>query len=276
MELRRAILLTPLPAMMLVAACSSQGGPDYTKETPGYQWEQAHKQFSAGNPRKAYEHLQWLVRTENPHLAHARVQLLILQSGLIHGYLEVADRYRRGSAGNVQMQSRLEEINRTASDLAFQFGQTYLEFQKAQPFGEVGLAFGLPPGNAEPPEELSKLDSAARLPEAERDTAIGKALEWGVLLAVCDSVGSRGNPAEAGKILRKLPVMIPRAVFELGMAKGLYRASEMFGPARLADRIRQDTLLYQARSAAANAPEGAETTQLQGLIEAALKANSTR
>ncbi|MBM3812254.1 MAG: hypothetical protein FJW20_11555 [Acidimicrobiia bacterium] len=260
-------------AAALVALSGCGNRDELIKDTPDYQWTQARESYAAGRHLDAYDHLIWLVRSENPHLAQARSQLLILQSGIARGYLELLDGYQKARPGGAskQLQARIEKYREAASEIAFRFAQTYDDLQKSQPSGEIVIPFPLPPGKLAPGAALTKLSSGAELSEQEQEAALKQAMERSVLRAALEVAAGAEGEVEARTAMKQSPARIPRAVFEYGMLVGLHGASELFAASRLAQRHQQSSLLYQARVAAGKAPEGEATSSLAAAVERGIK-----
>src|ERR1022692_1116216 len=83
-----------LAASVAIAAglnfsCSGSDGPQ--PGTPGFYWAAAKEAFSAGDYNKTGQHLDKLLASANEFTGRALAWQLILTSGTIRGYMDVAD-----------------------------------------------------------------------------------------------------------------------------------------------------------------------------------------
>src|SRR5881394_2771950 len=73
-------------------SCSSgDSAPRAEKGTPAFYWAAAGETFAANDFVKTSENLEAILKSENEYTARAQPWLLIVTSGMIRGYAEVAD-----------------------------------------------------------------------------------------------------------------------------------------------------------------------------------------
>src|SRR5882762_656532 len=75
-------------------ACSSSSAPE--PGTPAYYWAAAKETFAANDYVKTTEHLDKLLASDNDYTARALPWRLILTSGMVRGYMDVADNCEYG------------------------------------------------------------------------------------------------------------------------------------------------------------------------------------
>jgi len=83
-----------LAASVAIAAglnlsCSSDDGP--RPGTPAFYWTSAKDSFSAGDYNKTAQHLDKILASDNEFTGRALAWQLVLTSGTIRGYMDVAD-----------------------------------------------------------------------------------------------------------------------------------------------------------------------------------------
>src|SRR5258706_5243466 len=75
-------------------SCSTSTAPQ--TGTPAYYWAAAKETFAVNDYAKTSEHLGKLLATENEYTARAQPLLLILTSGMVRGYMDIADKLESG------------------------------------------------------------------------------------------------------------------------------------------------------------------------------------
>ncbi len=244
-------------------------------DAPDQRWKAALTTFAQGEIKKTDAHLEWLTQTDNQYLQQARSWRLVLLSGMTQGYAELLDRNRKAAAGKppdpMQHQRDFEALKKVSSRLGFTLEQSYADFQKAHPEGEVLLPFPIPSyATTTLPAALEQVAAGAASTGPQAESMEAAVLQWGITQAICQTAGTTGNLVQARQLYKTLPVRLPRAVFELGIATGMYRASSLFSPSHLGDQQRYASLLYQAKIAVSKAPSGPDTDALAATIQEAL------
>src|SRR3954470_21132346 len=90
--------LMAAPAVIgLLALCSCSATHETTAGVSDSYWSAAAQTYTAGDYAKTVDHLDRLLRDDNPYTARAIAWRLVLTSGLARGYAELADRYTAGA-----------------------------------------------------------------------------------------------------------------------------------------------------------------------------------
>jgi hypothetical protein len=265
-----ALLLATLPFL----SCSS-GPPAPKTGTPPYYWQAALETYNAGDYRKAVEHLGKILRSDNEFAARARPLHLVLLSGQLRGYAELADRFEDGARATKGPQGPLRkhtyDLRGLAHSLAIELSDSYAAFQKASPSGDVSVEFPYPArGGIGSPPQLLRIAEGQTLPVHDIDTLQTTMVQRGVVQEVASAVGAPGDIAKAQEILKTIPAAVPRATFQLAMAKGLYEAARLYGPLKRSETPRQEFLCNQALKALEGTDKD-KAKELRGKIEKDLK-----
>ena len=270
---RLAMLPGAVSLSLILISCSGDSGPQ--PGTPAFDWGAAKQTYAAGDFAKTADNLDKVVASENEFTAKARPWLLVLESGMARGYMELADRYEAGARAN---KADPNAFRRSVSAYRAQAKQLSLHF--AEVFGaqlkskddSVPLAFGYPAGSASPPLGLTRIATGI-LPSAGDVDAVQKQnIERGVLLAACAAAGAPDDPAKGQEVLKGPDAKVPRAVFVSAMASVLYEQSQLYGRQKLDDPDKVKILCTRAQEALKTIPETKDTKALNDKIEKTLKA----
>lgn len=271
---RSFLLVFSISACLGWMSCSSGPKPP-EKGTPAFYWSAAKETWTATDYLKTRDHLAALLRTENEFTARAQPWLLILTSGLAHGYMAVADSFELGGRANKANPTpfRMQTNNHrtVANQLALGFAEAFEKFQKSNKDPNIALAFSFPTGSPALVMELSKAGSGVMLSEGEIETGRKRAIERAVLMDVAKAVGAPEDTAKAQQVLKGENPQIPRATFILFTAQTLYDLSQLYTNTKLDQPERLKLLAERAQAALKEVPEGKETKELTKKIEAALK-----
>jgi hypothetical protein len=248
--------------LFLLMACGPKRNVQ-VEETPEFRFQAAQTAFAAGNYLGADEILEQLSRTENSHLRQARFWRVVLLAGFADAHVEIAATLTKlGQDAAVQEEIRRQQKKGAAA--AFQLEQLYNEIKRRDAEGEVTLPFGFPSNvMLERPASLNHLAVAADAGRIEADV-----VRWAVSRSVCTAVGEPEDAVKAAAAFQGNKAIVPRAVYELAVAKGMLRAMVIHSPEYNGDPGRRETLLYLARHALSRAPTGAETDGLLAETEA--------
>ena len=91
---RTALVISLVAAAGFEWSCSTSTAPQ--PGTPPFYWAGAKEAFAAGDYDKASENLDRLLSGENEFTARAQPMLLVITSGLVRGYADVADTLETG------------------------------------------------------------------------------------------------------------------------------------------------------------------------------------
>src|SRR5262245_18253842 len=131
---RRAFLAIAVATVGLTISCSSSSGPE--PATPAYFWAEAKEDFATNDYVKTSEHLDKLLASDNDYTARARPWLLILTSGMVRGYMDVADKLESGvrekKADPGGYRKYISNSRSTAGRLSLHFAETFMRFQKGK------------------------------------------------------------------------------------------------------------------------------------------------
>jgi len=202
--MNRALLAMTVATAGLNFSCSSSStAPE--KGTPAYSWAAAKETFAANDYVKTTEHLDKLLATENEYTARARPWSLILTSGIVRGYMDVADKLESGvrekKADPGGFRKYISNSRSTAGRHSLHFAETFMRFQKGKD-DPVALAFSYPSGSAAPIQELTKASAGMPLQGAEIEGAQKRAVERAVLMETCRAAGAPDDTAKATDLFK--------------------------------------------------------------------------
>ncbi len=271
MSHRRMAVLALLSANLILFSCSSSDAPQ--PGTPAFYWAAAKETYAAGDYHKTAEHLGNILSSQNDYVARAQPWMLILTSGMAHGYMDLADAFESGGRAN-QSQSTgfhrlVNEYRGSASRMSLQFAETFGNFQSKDDY--VTLAFPLPTGSSSEVALLTRVSKGAMPPAGEVETAQKSAIQRAVLLASCRAAGAAGDPAKAQDLLKSGEAKVPRATFVQAMAAALYEQSQLYSHNKMDDPEKMKIFCSRAQGALKLLPASKESDDLNKKIEATLK-----
>ena len=268
---RRVAVWALLSANLILFSCSGTSAPE--PGTPAFYWGAAKETYNAGDYQKTIEHLGNILSTQNDFVARAQPWMLVLTSGMAHGYMDLADAFDAGShTTHAQVAAFHRQVNTyrgNANTLALQFADTFAKFQGKDEY--VTLAFPYPTGSPTEVVLLSKVSSGTLLPDAEIDTAQKRAIERAVLLETCRAAGAKDDPAKALDMLKTGDAKVPRATFIQAMAAALFEKSQLYTRNKMDDPDKMKIFCTRAQDALKLVPASKESEDLDKKIQAALK-----
>jgi hypothetical protein len=268
---RRVAVWALLSANLILFSCSGTSAPE--PGTPAFYWAAAKETYNAGDYQKTVEHLGNILSTQNDFVARAQPWMLVLTSGMAHGYMDLADAFDAGShATHAQVASFHRQVNTyrgNANTLALQFADNFAKFQGKDEY--VTLAFPYPTGSPTEVVLLTKVSSGTLLPDAEIDTAQKRAVERAVLLETCRAAGAKDDPAKALDMLKTGDAKVPRATFIQAMAAALFEKSQLYTRNKMDDPDKMKIFCTRAQEALKQVPASKESEDLDKKIQAALK-----
>jgi hypothetical protein len=268
-----SILAVVSSGLMLLMTMSCSPGSDAVRVgTPAFYWSGAKEAYAAGDYLKTIEHLENLAKTQNEFTARAMPWELILTSGMVKGYMELADNFEYGAKANLANSAafrRQMTANRTyANTLALQFARTYQEFQKNKD-PQVRLDFPFPTGSPLPSPQLTKIGSGAILsPDVIEDVRRAH-LQTSVLHEACSAVGSPDDVAKSQEVFKG--AQIPREVFLFAMADSLHEQAKLYVRSKLDQPNRVEFFATQSLETLKQVPESKATKALADKIQKTLK-----
>jgi hypothetical protein len=254
-------------------SCSS-GSTAPEKGTPAYSWAAAKETFAANDYVKTTEHLDKLLATENEYTARARPWSLILTSGIVRGYMDVADKLESGvrekKADPGGFRKYISNSRSTAGRHSLHFAETFMRFQKGKD-DPVILAFTYPSGSATPVQELNKASAGMPLQASEIESAQKRAVERAILLETCRAAGAPDDTAKALDLFKSGNVQVSRAVFLTAMADSLYQQAQLYDRKKQDDPEKLKVFSNLALGALKDIPETKQTKELSAKLQKGMK-----
>jgi hypothetical protein len=271
MASRRLALWALIAVNLILFSCSTSNAPQ--PGTPAFYWAAAKETYATGDYQKTIEHLGNIVSSQNDYVARAQPWLLVLTSGMVQGYMDLAKSFDDGGHANrsqaTNFHRQVNTYQGAANTLALQLAENYSKFQSKDEY--ITLAFAYPTGSPTEVLLLNKVAGGAWLPEAEIDTAQKRAIERAVLLATCRAAGAKDDPAKAQDLLKTGEAKVPRAAFVQAMAAALFDASQLYSRTRLDQPDKVKIFCSRAQEALKTVPDSKESQDLDKKIQAALK-----
>jgi hypothetical protein len=256
-------------------SCSSSNAPPQAeKGTPAFYWAAAGETFAANDFVKTSENLDAILKSENEYTARAQALLLVLTSGMIRGYAEVADsletgvRVKKADPGGYRRY--ISSSRSTAGKLSLEFAETFMKFQKGKD-DPIVLGFRFPSGSSAPVPELTRAMQGMALMPEEIEAAQRRAMQRGVLAETSRVVGAPDDTAKATDLFKSGSAQVPRATFMEGMANSLYEQSQLYTPRKLDDPTKVKVFSDLASEALKSVPESKQTKELADKIKKATK-----
>lgn len=271
------MLSAALSAFIICISCST--GPNAPeKGTPGFFWQAAREAYAAGDYVKTVEHLDNVVATENEYRARAIPWSLVLTSGMVAGYMELADDYAIGARANKSDPSgfrrMVSDSRGSANRLALQFAENFSKLDKMKD-APVTLSFAFPKGSGTNVPLLNKVTNGFVLSPADAEATQKRTLERGVVLAVCRAAGAPEDAGKSAEILKTGEAQIPHATFMLAMTQSLYQESLLYAGDKLDQPEKLAILSQRAQDAIKGLPESKESKDLAAKIDKAMKRKKT-
>jgi len=268
----RILLAIPLAAAGLNFSCSESNAP--RPGTPAYYWAAAKETSAANDYVKTSEHLGKLLSSDNEYSARARPWLLILTSGMVRGYMDVADKLDYGvrskKADPGGFRKYISNSRSMAGRLSLQFAEMFMRFQTGKD-DPILLAFSFPSGSAAPVPELSKASAGLPLQATEFETAQKRAVERGILLETCRAAGAPDDTAKALDLFKNGNAQVSRAEFLTGMAGSLYEQAQLYDKRKLDDPEKIKVFSNLALGALKAVPPTKRTKELSEKIQKGMK-----
>ncbi len=277
--LRAISLIAVIVLGLLTVACST--GPKAPEPgTPAFYWSAAKETYAGGDYIKTIEHLQRAAKTQNEFTVRAQVWTLVLTSGLAKGYLDLAESFEFGAKANrykaTAFRRQRNEDQRIGAQLALQFAESLMQFQKAPVEPKILLDFPMPTGTAIPPAQLTKIANGEVLQPAILDDVRRSALSTAVVLGVCRAAGAPDDTAKTQEVFKSGSAQVPRETFMLAMADALHTQSKLFSHDELDQPERLKLFLSQATDMLKVLPETKDTKALGAQIQKSLKQVSAK
>jgi hypothetical protein len=265
--------------LIVVAALSSllfacaPAGPE--QGTPAFSWAAAKQTYAAGDYTKTTDNLDQILESDNEYTARALPWSLLITSGMVSGYMDMADQYEAGAKAAKDAPGgfyKLVSNYRTfANRLTLHFADTFAKFDKSKD-DSVMLDFPLPPGTTGAVPQLVQVAHGNLLPAATTDSVERASLQRGILLATLRAAGAPGDTAKGEEILKANGGKVPRTVFAMAMAKTLFEEAQLYSRQKMNDSEKMTILCQRALAVLSSLPETNDTKDLGVNIRLALKA----
>jgi hypothetical protein len=263
-----ALVISLAAAGVMQVSCSSSTAPQ--PGTPPFYWAGAKEAFAAGDYEKTSENLDRLLAGENEFTTRAQPMLLVITSGLVRGYMDVADTLETGvkakHADPAGFRKYISNYRSAAGRLSLHFAETFINFQKGKD-DPVTLAFSFPSGSAAQDPELARAAKGLALTPVQIEASLKHAQDRMVLLETCRAAGAPDDTAKGLGLFKNGSPQIPRAAFLAAMADSLYEQSQLYAPNKLDDPSKQKVLANLASDALKGVPESKQTKELMAKIE---------
>lgn len=275
----RHVAAATFPALVIsLVSCSESGPPPVRTGTPAYYFQTAKDSYSKGDYTKAMDWLDKITNAnKNEFTDRAWTFRLLLEAGTFSGYKELADNYEYGRRSNKDNPTpfikKVTEYRSTAQRMVLRFGEKYAAYEKSGPGAETVIDFPFPPvGSSSKPAQLGKIAQGIAPNEEAMDAALRGMLARGLVLAISQTVGAKDDASKGRAALQTLPVKVPRADFELVMAKALYEGALIHGRKLQGNPAVAEFVCQQALKAMGTVTDTSkETKELKANIEKELK-----
>ena len=262
-----------ISVILLLLSCSS-GPVAPQKGTPAFYWAAANETYAAGDYIKTVEHLDKILETDNEYTARAQPWLMLLESGMAKGYMELADYYEYGARAKKDDPTPFRRLTSQyrgfANRMALHFAETFSAFQRGKS-DTVSLGFPYPAGSAAQVPALTKVATGYMPPGPEAESLQRRVLERHMLLTTCRAVGSPDDTAKAQEIFRAQDAKVQRPVFVTAMAGSLYDVSQLYGRQKLDEPDKVKLFCARAQEALKTVPESKEAKELDNKIQKLIK-----
>jgi hypothetical protein len=229
-----------------LAACSSSPSPT----SRGVDYEQAKMMFKQGNLDRALSLTDAIAAGDpnNPGTLNARVLRVVIYSGRIDAYRELADTYKKGSEVATKIESvasynrRRSNAMQYGSEAALNIGEVAMQLTSKKDFPKE-LTLDAPWPAAEGPQSIddfARIRRGAWVPEEAQDTAATEAQHKAISDVLGEVVG--GDRSKARMAIEAGPVKLNGLDFALFLEKQLLEGIELFGPKYLANPGQSKTL----------------------------------
>lgn len=276
-------LLLALPLIVafigLVACSTAPPGPK--AGTPAFYWQAAKETWAARDYMKTLDHLAQVSRTENEFALNAMAMRLVVNSGLIRAYMDLAENFETGARANVFKPMPLRKVSsdymKQAEIRALDFGETYLKFAKALgQLEKVKLDFAFPDADMTEIREIKKIVAGTLPDDATISSVERRKIQQSLALAVAAAVGAPNDIAKARAAFESGSAEVPRETFTMAMANNLYDQATLFSRKKLDNPQRVELFVNEAKDALKGVKESKETKSLQAKLDKLLKESKER
>lgn len=279
-----------IPAILIISFLTACSAPVQRPTGPAREYDDAKDMFKRGRFDRTLEFTGGLAKMvpPGPYTERARVLQVVVYSGVMQGYKNLAEAYAKGAqeTKNTRFQAEYKRITndvlRTGAQSGLGLGETaHLLTEGAQISKELILEAPYP--SIEGPFEVAQLvqvKAGGWIEPDQQDAAAVDAQRKGIDDALAAIVG--GDRPKAQSALAAGPVKLNGVDFGIYLGKQLVDAASFFDRKHLRDYPKFRTLLTAADEAASaaqallkqnpNTEKDKAVKKLQDQIKAALKA----
>ncbi len=267
----KAIVLS-LASLLIVSCSSGSNGPQ--PGTPGFYWIGARETFTQGDYLKTMDNLDRAMKGAE-YTARARPWSLVVTSGLVRGYMDLADSYEIGAKAartkSSAFRKQVMDLRRYARVTSLQYVENLRAFVKSNPEPQVTLAFPFPSGSAAEPPTLSKITSGLMPLQADVDVLQRAVLSRAVILQTSLAAGAGDDSAKAQEMFKAGEVKVPLNDFMYAMAQSLHDQAQLYGPKKLSEPDKVALFAEEAIGAMKGVPETKEIKTFNQKLQKVLK-----
>jgi hypothetical protein len=267
-----ATLILVTTSFFLASCSSGPKGPQ--PGTPGFYWAAARETFTQGDFLKTVDNLDRAMKGAE-FAARARPFSLVLTSGLVRGYMDLADNFELGAKASrtnaAAFRRQVMDMRRYARAMSLQFAENFRAYEKSEPTGEIPLAFPFPSGSPAEPPAMAKVVQGIMPQPADLDVLQRAMLARAVIMQTALVTGSGDDSVKAQEMFKAGEVKVPRHVFMLGMAQALHDEAQLYGPKKLAEPDKMRIFAEEAIDAIKGVPDSKEAKSLNEKLQKVLK-----
>ncbi len=259
--------------VLFLVSCSNQpSGPQ--PGTAAFYWASARQTFLSGDYVKTSDNLDRATKSSE-YAAKALPWSMIVDAGLIRGYMELADDYEQGARANRTnpgpFRRQASNYRRLTRGLTSQLAEKFRDFQKINKDDQVSLAFPFPSGTQASPPLLGKILQGIFPPEAELEDAQKLMLRRAIILEAADATGTAEDSSKAQELFKSGEVKVPRSTFMLAMGRALINSADLYNSKKLDEPERARMFAEAAREAVKGMPESKDLKALNEKINKVVK-----
>ena len=261
-------------SLFIFAGCSKgPSGPE--PGSPAFFRASAKQTFAAGDFLKTNEHLDKALKSSE-FKATGLPWGLLVNSGLAHGYMEIADSFELGARANktssAAFRKQVNDDRRFARGMVLQFAERFQEFRNTVKDDPVKLAFPVPDGTTAPVMLLGRVGTGVQASPQQIEEIHKGALQRAVILEVSRATGSGDDATKARPLFSSGEASVPRADFLYAMASSLHDLADLYSPKKLDEPDQMKMMCQQALDTLKTIPESQKTKDLAAKIEKTMKA----
>jgi hypothetical protein len=268
-------LLCVIGVCLFVVACGSSGPARPEPGTPAFNWLVAKDAYKAGDYNKATEILIRLTERTNEFTDQARPWAMTLSLAMTTAYLELADKYDEGGKRNRTtpgpFRKVASEYKTRAAATAMQYLELAHKFTTVNKDKDVKLVFELPQAGLEDPVQYKKITIGQLIQDSERLAVEKEVIKRDMLRSVLRALNTPKDLAKGRAMYQNGEATAPGQSFLFMMAKGLYDASEVFGPKKQDQPQRVKVMYTEALEALGMIKDSKEAKDLTKKITDAQK-----